>query len=662
MRRFLWLEFIFLLIIIPIASAQAKPQPNDPGSQESILVGRISHVQGELLRYVPDEEAWIATVADEPFYVDDLLRSDKDGRAECIVPNNTWMRVDGDTRIQVRALRDDLTEIDVTSGLVRFYNKGSYAVIKAATPFGYVMAPGETSFDLYVGPESVEVMALKGNLDFFHNVSETRFQVIAGEAAVLADDRQVTAAIGDVDADWDTWNRDREYLWATRNRLGEESATYLPPSLHYEAYALEEHGRWEKVYYDGAYSYFWRPVYVSAGWAPFTAGRWTVYYGDSVWIPCEPFGYVTHHYGNWVFIRGLWYWAPPVAHVRVRVGPPLLDIGFAWYPGRVAWIYSGVYIGWVPLSPYEPYYCHRYWGPRAVVVKNVNIKNVNINKYTYIRHAVVINKSELYAVKNYRKVRLGNIDHATLARNYRVAPVLDNSVIKNYGNMSKTHHSSEMDMPQKPGRTVTNKIPQRHTAQKKRVDNKARTVRRDIPDARGGRRVETAGVGSPKKGDTLARSNRVDKRPAKAESRDAEPGVKSNVETQARLSAGKETQALRTGMPVKSARQQAVRPGGQAGTRNQVSNVQRKSSPQPVRRQKVPVEDQSRARSEKQENQEDSGVVPQNGPGSQVQGSDSSRTTRQQARQEPQPRQAQPRQQNNRRSSEQNRNTGRWSF
>ncbi|MBW1744056.1 MAG: FecR domain-containing protein, partial [Deltaproteobacteria bacterium] len=644
---------------IPIKSLQAKPQPDNVPDQESILVGRISHVEGELLRYAPEEEAWVATVKDEPFYTDDLLRSDQDGRAEFILPNNTWMRMDHDTQIQLHALKDDLTEVDVAFGLVRFHNKGSYAVIKATTPFGYVMAAEGASFDLYVGPDSVEVISLEGNLDFFHNTSEARFQVIAGKAAILADSRQVTAALGDVDPDWDSWNRNREHLWATRNRLGEESATYLPPSLHYEAYALEEHGRWERVYYNGAYSHFWRPVYVSVGWAPFTTGRWTVCYGENVWIPCEPFGYVTHHYGNWVFTQGLWYWAPPVARVSVRVGLPLLDIGFAWYPGRVAWIYSGLHIGWVPLAPYEPYYCHRRWGPRTVVVKNVNITNININKYAYINHAVVINKSKLYTANNYKKVRVGNIKHATLAKNYRVAPVLDNRVIKNYRNVSQRHHFKNAHVQQKPDRPVTNRIHQRPTASKQRVDIKPRIVRRDIPDARRGRRVETSGARSPKTRDTLARSNHVDKRAPKTDFRKTEQRERSSVRTQARLDPRKEMQTVRTGRPVKSARQQEVRTEKQ---RHTVPKVQRKSAPQPAKQQEVQVEDQRQAKSTKQKNKEESSIVPRNKPTPQAQGSNYSRATRQQTRREPQPQQSQPRQQNNRRSAEKERNNQRRNF
>ena len=151
-----------------------------------------------------------------------------------------------------------------------------------------------------------------------------------------------------------------------------ETMRYLPPELHTEAYVLEEQGRWESVDYDGGYRQFWRPTHVSAGWAPYTYGRWTTWYGDQVWIPAEPFGYVTHHYGSWVYVDAsrCWYWAPPVVTVGVAVVPSY-TIGYGWYPGRVSWIYTDTYVGWVPLAPYEPYYCHNYWGPSAIVSINI---------------------------------------------------------------------------------------------------------------------------------------------------------------------------------------------------------------------------------------------------------------------------------------------------
>ena len=123
---------------------------------------------------------------------------------------------------------------------------------------------------------------------------------------------------GTVDPDWNRWNTVRENFWAAKARVRGRSVEYLPPSLRDDAYALDENGSWESVPYEGTSRWFWRPAVV-IGWSPFTVGRWTDWYGDQTWIPAEPFGYVTHHYGNWVYVRNYWYWAPPVVSVRVGV-------------------------------------------------------------------------------------------------------------------------------------------------------------------------------------------------------------------------------------------------------------------------------------------------------------------------------------------------------
>lgn len=46
-----------------------------------------------------------------------------------------------------------------------------------------------------------------------------------------------------------SWKQERESLWAQRERFNGESLQYLPPQLYNEAYALDECGRWERVYY-----------------------------------------------------------------------------------------------------------------------------------------------------------------------------------------------------------------------------------------------------------------------------------------------------------------------------------------------------------------------------------------------------------------------------
>ncbi len=597
-----WLTIIWLLVMIPMTSPQAQPRSEDRDEEETILVGRISHVEGEVSRYVPDEKDWVATVKDTPFGINDALYSDKGGRAEIIMPNSTWARIDGDTQIQLIELRGDVTEIDVASGVARFYNKGFDAVIKARTPFGYVTGPAETTFDLSVGDDSAEVVALKGTVYFVHNSANTKFEVIAGSSSILADSRKVTAGEARTNPYWHAWNSKRDNLWAKRMRVRGKSVKYLPPRLHHEAYVLDEHGRWDRVYYDGAYRYFWRPVYVSAGWAPFTVGRWTVWYGDHTWIPHEPFGYITHHYGAWIFAGGFWYWAPPVPFVRVRVGPPLLPIPFFWYPGRVAWIHFGVRVGWVPLAPHEHYYCHRRWGPHTVVVKNVNITKININirRYRHLRRAVIIHRNNFYRVNNYGNVRIRHIRSNTITKNYRVAPAVDNRIIKNYKNIGEKYNFTNVNVTRKPPRTAVNRIKRNQIVAKRRGNVKAKAIRQNVRNMQEGRVEGGARIRPSKVKERVVPVNRVN-RPVsqgKFEEKKLKTKPRSRTEDQ-----GQGREKVRRGQrrkPPRPVRRQEVQRGDQRQGRRKVQKVQRTKPPRVVKRQEDQRGDQRKARNKVQ--------------------------------------------------------------
>jgi hypothetical protein len=476
MGRFPWLMVAVILVIIPVTSAQGGSGKEDGG--EEALVGRISYVQGEVLRYVPEEEDWVPIAKDTPFGLTDSLRSEKGAKAEIIMPNNTWARINGDTDLRLIVLGTDVTEIEVDAGVARFYNKGFDAAIEARTPFGYVTGAGETTFDLCVGKDSAEVVALKGTVYFVHEATGTRVEVVAGSSSIVADSRNVAAGEPRPDPSWIAWNNKMDALWAERMRVRGKSAEYLPPPLHSEAYVLDECGRWERVYYSGAHYYFWRPLVVGVGWAPFTVGRWIVWYGDHTWVPCEPFGYITHHYGAWVFVGGFWYWAPPLRRIRVRIGPPppLFPFPFFWCPGRVAWMHCSGRVGWIPLAPWERYYCRRRWGPRAVVVRNVNITNIhgNINRYRYARHAVVIDKKDLYRAHRYSNARVTGINNAAIRNNYRAVPVVNNRVIGNYGNIRQKYGVSNIDKIGNPRPPATEKTHGTQVGRKPpRIEDKA---------------------------------------------------------------------------------------------------------------------------------------------------------------------------------------------
>jgi len=453
MKRLLGLSVALLLAalsIVPLSSAADEPPA---------VVGRVYHVEGDLLSYVPEESDWVAAVRDAPFSTGDTLYTGSRGQAELIVPNGTWIRIGDSTQVQFIGLEPDVSEVDVAAGLARFYNKDSDLVIKATSLFGYVLAYPGSVFDFYVGENSAEVIAIKGKITFVHAPTNARYEVAAGNPSLLADMSQVSSEDGTVDPNWDGWNRTRESFWASRGRTTGRSVQFLPPALRHDAYVFEENGRWEQINYDGGNRWFWRPTRVAAGWAPFTNGRWTEWYGDQTWVPSEPFGYTTHHYGNWIYTRNRWYWAPPVA--TVTIGLPLLNIGFFWNPGRVSWIHSGSNVGWVPLAPRETYYSHRRWGgPHVVHVTNVNITQINIRprNYAYARHAVVVPQRDFYTVNNYKTVRVKNINNTTIINNYQAAPVVNNAVVTNYSTTKQKYNFANVQVKEKPHKTVTERI------------------------------------------------------------------------------------------------------------------------------------------------------------------------------------------------------------
>ena len=502
-----WIGLLVCLFLTAVVMVPPSSAADEPG----MVVGRIYYIEGDLLRYVPAEKDWVAVVRDAPFGTEDTLFSGSRGMAELIVPNGTWIRIGNSTQIQFIALDTDLAEMDVASGVARFYNKSSDTVIKTTSPFGYVLAYPGTVFDFYVGENSVEVVAVRGKVNFVHSATEAKYDVAAGSPSILADQQQVSSGEGTVDPDWNRWNTGRETFWAAKARVKGRSVEYLPPNLRDESYALDENGSWERVPYEGTERWFWRPR-VAVGWSPFTVGRWTDWYGDQTWIPAEPFGYVTHHYGNWIYVRNYWYWAPPV--VSVRVGLPLLNVGFFWYPGRVSWIHTGTYVGWVPLAPRETYYSYRHWGgPHAVVVNNVNITQININvrNYAYVNRAIVVNQNNFYGVNNYTKVRVTNINPTTIINNYRAAPVVNNTVINNYTTIKQRYNYTTIKVNEKPHNTVINRIQQNETIIHEGKKEKASVVQERVKSLPEGRVNREARIEAPKVTNYIVPANEVNR-------------------------------------------------------------------------------------------------------------------------------------------------------
>src|SRR5438270_14049627 len=101
------------LAVLMVAAGLVSPLVLRAAAQEAVLVGRISHTEGQVLRFVPETQDWVATVQDAPFGIQDTLYTDPQARAEFIMPNGLWVRIGRSTQIQLIALQNDAADIDL---------------------------------------------------------------------------------------------------------------------------------------------------------------------------------------------------------------------------------------------------------------------------------------------------------------------------------------------------------------------------------------------------------------------------------------------------------------------------------------------------------------------------------------------------------------------
>jgi len=397
----------------------------------AIIVGRISHIEGEIYRYMDVDKSWVATSLQSPVGTQDVLATGDNSRAEIAFPDNQLIRLDENSEIEILNLDDDIAEFTLQSGLARFYNRSSTGKMIVETARGTAKVGPGSAIDVQADGQSVTVSAVRGEATF-HSYDDgvEKIEVLSGSTSLEFLEKSIVAGVGPIDRKWDNWCADREGLWNRNNLVRSE---HLPGSMQEYAYAMEPYGRWQRIYYRGYYYWAWKPHSVAVGWSPYTTGYWQDWHGSPVWIDHNPWGWVTHHHGNWINMHGAWLWTPYV-HVSHVAGVTVIgfNIRFGkryrshWHPGRVRWITHNDYIGWLPLAPWEIYYAKRKWGPRTVAMRGGTYFSININLsgHRHIDHAVVIPKRHLYhrkpgAINNYNTVKIRNINKTVIVKNYK---------------------------------------------------------------------------------------------------------------------------------------------------------------------------------------------------------------------------------------------------
>ncbi len=471
------------------------------------------YTESQLLRYVPEAGDWTVTVKDAPLGLHDALCSAPDSRDEFLLLNDSQIRIGGNTQIQIDRFDRDLMEIDVSSGVARFYNRSKEAIIRTTSPFGQVIAQPGSSFDLYVGDESLELVATSGSVDLIPRSASEKYQAAAGQASLITNGKDVIAGEGKTDPQWDAWNRERDSLWAAKAASGSNSANHLPKQLQSDSLVLDESGKWEKIYDESCKCEIeaWKPVKVEANWKPFTSGRWAEWNGDQCWVPDESFGYVTHHYGNWLYVNHSWYWAPPEAKPDA---PPETASDTApaneaetevpWYPGRVAWIDSedeADEVGWVPLAPDETYYTHNHWGPGSTLIA-AGMAPPIYGKLAYLRQAFIISHRDFYAANNYARVNAVKVNKEILAAKFHTTGILSEKNLKPPASVSAKYSFSNVPIKEKPNPTRLSRIMQNRASADKASGVSGKMVRENLEKTSRGKPVEqprTIAVSQPQR-------------------------------------------------------------------------------------------------------------------------------------------------------------------
>ena len=403
-------------------------------AEAAIVVGRISHVEGEIYRYMDVDGSWVATELQSPAGIEDVLATGSDSRAEIAFPNGMLVRLDEKTEIEILELEDDLGVIALNAGLARFYNRNDTGKLLIETIRGTATIGPGSVMDMRTDSRSVTVSSKAGE-GTFHSVQNgvERLEIISGSTSLEFREESLVADAGPISRNWDKWCAAREEVW-DRNRL--VRSDYLPEAMQAYAYEIEPYGSWRRVYYRGYYYWAWQPHFTAVGWSPYTTGYWYDWHGSPVWMDHNPWGWVTHHHGHWIAINGSWLWTPYI-HVSHVPGVTVVNFNITfgrtyrphWHPGRVRWIYHNDYIGWFPLAPWETYYGYRRWGPGSILVHDRSgiSLSINLSQHKHLDHAVIIPERHLHrkgpvVVNNYNTVKITNINKRVIVRDYK--PIL----------------------------------------------------------------------------------------------------------------------------------------------------------------------------------------------------------------------------------------------
>ncbi len=360
-------------------SEQASQQEQQQQATTQPGVARVSWIRGDVSTQRGDNGEWTAAIVNTPISQGDRVSTGDQSRAEMQLDYADTLRMSDRVTVKIATLTRSQILLQVGEGLVTYkINPGAEASSEIDTPNSSIRPLGEGEYRILVNSDAeTQVVIRRGAAEISTPQGSTRVE--AGQMITIAgtDDPQYKVAQAPSRDDWDSWNADRDRVFANSEGPRRTNRYYTGSQ------DLDPYGRWTTV---PDYGQVWVPN-VAAGWAPYRAGRWVwqPYFGWT-WVSYEPWGWAPYHYGRWLPYGAGWAWWPgPVA-----VYPAYYPV---WAPAYVSFFGFGGgvgfgigfgfgfgfgHIGWLPCGPgdwYHPWY-GRYGGSyRAVSFHNTTVNN-----------------------------------------------------------------------------------------------------------------------------------------------------------------------------------------------------------------------------------------------------------------------------------------------
>ena len=343
---------------------------------EGLGNARLSRMDGDVQIKPADSSDWLPASINMPLMEGDRIWVPELGKAEVQLSGGSQVRIDEVSSVEILDLGRDSAQFYLSIGTAYVnFMAGAERLIQIDSPVSSVRAYDRAAFGMDVANSGLtDVSVYRGSVSAESRSGRTTVQ--EGSMLSLGDDYADMAPLGRQD-DWERWNMERDRRFEDRSYV---SSRYLPGELSTYASDFDDNGRWVQA---PGYGYVWTPtVSVSAGWSPYSSGRWCWVGGDYVWVGYEPWGWAPYHYGRWSYIASIgWFWVPPARGAVY------------WGPGYVGWVSTPTYVAWVPLAPGEVYYGHGYYGPHSVNITKVNVNKVVVKKVyknVYVNNGVTV--------------------------------------------------------------------------------------------------------------------------------------------------------------------------------------------------------------------------------------------------------------------------------